>query len=183
MGSWWTKTSQNDGNRRINRTFQSSKLNRFRDESSGFGKKPKLGMRSYTSSKLLYRRINMQNAFHQGKMGAQLNWLGPLSSVVVNPWWRRLAIVQVIIILSSDLVLINVLSVTLEIRSRMLLKRMFKSSNNHVLANPCQPVISSESKFPSRINMGVLKLASLKKSQMKIFCLEVLSFSGHNKNW
>ena len=84
MGSWWTKTSQSDGNRRINRTFQSGKLNRFRDEGSGFGKKPKLGMRSYTSPKLLYR-INKQNAFHQGKMGAQLNWLGPLSCVVVSP--------------------------------------------------------------------------------------------------
>ena len=60
-------------------------------------------------------------------MGAQLNWVETLSGVVVNPWWGRLKILQVIIILPSDLVLIKVLSVTLEIRPRMLLKRMFKS--------------------------------------------------------
>ena len=78
---------QNNGNRRVNRKFPSGKLNRFRYGGSVFRKNPKLG--SYGSSKPnfrgLYRRNNMQNAFHQGKMGAQLNWLAPLSCVVVNP--------------------------------------------------------------------------------------------------
>ena len=69
------------------RKFRSGKLNRFRYGGSVFNKNPKLG--SYRSSKPnfrgLYRRNNMQNAFHQGKPGAQLNWLAPLSCVVVNP--------------------------------------------------------------------------------------------------
>ena len=38
------------------------------------------------------------------------------------------------------------LSVTLEIRPRMLLKGMFKSFS-HVLSNPCEPVISSDFKM------------------------------------
>ena len=83
----WSTDVQNNGNRRINRKFRSGKLNRFRYGGSVFSKNPKLG--SYGSSKPnfrgLYRRNNMQNAFHQGKMGAQLNWLAPLSCVVVNP--------------------------------------------------------------------------------------------------
>ena len=78
---------QNNGNRRINRKFRSGKLNRFRYGGSVFSKKHKLA--SYGSSKSnfrgLYRRKNMQNAFHQRKIGAQLNWLAPLSCVVVNP--------------------------------------------------------------------------------------------------
>ena len=67
--------------------FDRGKLNRFRYGGSVFSKNPKLG--SYGSSKPnfrgLYRKNNMKNAFHQGKMGAQLNWLAPLSCVVVNP--------------------------------------------------------------------------------------------------
>ena len=78
---------QNNGNHRINRKFRWGKLNRFRYGGSFFSKKHKLG--SYGSSKLnfrgLSRKNNMKNAFHQGKMGAQLNWLAPLSCVVVNP--------------------------------------------------------------------------------------------------
>ena len=85
--SVWSTDFQNNGNRRINRKFRSSKLNRFHYGGSVFSKNPKLG--SYESSKPnfrgLYRRNNMQNAFHQGKIGAQLNWLAPLRSVVVNP--------------------------------------------------------------------------------------------------
>ena len=83
----WSTDFQNNGNRRINRKFRSSKLNRFRYGGSIFRKNPKLG--SYGSSKPnfsgLYRKNSMKNAFHQGKMGAQLNWLAPLSCVVVNP--------------------------------------------------------------------------------------------------
>ena len=67
--------------------FDFGKLNHFRYGGSVFSKNPKFG--SYGSSKAnfrgLYRRNNMQNAFHQGKIGAQLNWLAPLSCVVVNP--------------------------------------------------------------------------------------------------
>ena len=79
---------------------------------------------------------------------------------------------------SSDLVLINVLSVTLEIRPRMLLKRMFKS-----LVMFCLIPVSLVSrqtlkclnlKLPSHVKMRVLKLASLKISLMKLFCLELL---------
>ena len=83
----WTTDSQNNANRRIYGKFRSGKVNRFRYGGSVFSKNPKLG--SYRSSKpnfrSLYRRNNMQNAFHQGKPGAQLNWLAPLSCVVVNP--------------------------------------------------------------------------------------------------
>ena len=83
----WTTDFQNNGNRRINqRKFRSGKLHRFRYRGSFFSKNPKLG--SYRSSKPnfrgLYQRNNMQNAFHQGKSGAQLNWLAPLLCVVVN---------------------------------------------------------------------------------------------------
>ena len=83
----WSTDFQNNGNHRINRKFRTGKLNRFRYGGSVFSRNPKLG--SYGSSKPnfrgLYRRNNMQNAFHQGKIGAQLNWLAPLRSVVVNP--------------------------------------------------------------------------------------------------
>ena len=83
----WSTDFQNNGNSRINRKFRSGKLNRFRGGGSVFRKNPQLG--SYGSSKPnfrgLYRRNNMENAFHQGKIGAQLNWLAPLSCVVVNP--------------------------------------------------------------------------------------------------
>ena len=83
----WSTDFQNNGNRRINRKFRSSKLNHFHYGGSVFSKNPKLG--SYESSKPnfrgLYRRNNMQNAFHQGKIGAQLNWLAPLLCVVANP--------------------------------------------------------------------------------------------------
>ena len=82
-------------------------------------------------------------------------------------------------ILPSDLVLINVLSVTLEIRLRMLLKRMFKSL---VMFCPIPVSLLSRQtlkcvtlKLPSHVNMGVLKKASVKTSLMKILCLELLS--------
>ena len=82
----WSTDFQHNGNR-INRKFRSGKLNFFRYGGSGFSKNPKLG--SYGSLKPnfrgLYRKNNMPTAFHQGKMGAQLNWLTPLSCVVVNP--------------------------------------------------------------------------------------------------
>ena len=83
----WSTDVQNNGNRRINRKFRSGKLNRFRYGGSVFRKNPKLG--SYESSRPNfrgpYRRKNIKNAFHKRKMGAQLNWLAPLSCVVVNP--------------------------------------------------------------------------------------------------
>ena len=83
----WSTDVQNNGNRRINRKFRSGKLNRFRYGGSVFSRNPKLG--SYGSSKPnfrgLYRGNNMQKAFHQGKIGAQLNWLAPLLCVVANP--------------------------------------------------------------------------------------------------
>ena len=83
----WSTDFQNNGNRRIDRKFRSGKLNCFRYGGSVFSKNPKLG--SYGSSKPnfrgLYQRNNMKNAFHQGKIDAQLNWLAPLSCVVVNP--------------------------------------------------------------------------------------------------
>ena len=83
----WSTDVQNNGNRRINRKFRSGKVNRFRYGGSVFSRNPKLG--SYGSSKPnfrgLYRGNNMQNAFHQGKIGAQLNCLAPLLRVVVNP--------------------------------------------------------------------------------------------------
>ena len=83
----WSTDFQNNGNRRINRKFRSGKLNRFHYGGSVFSKNPKFG--SYGSSKPnfrgLYRRNNMQNAFHQRKIGAQLNWLAALSCVEVNP--------------------------------------------------------------------------------------------------
>ena len=85
--NFWSTVFQNNGNRRIIRKFRSGKLNRSRCGGSVFRKNPKLG--SYGSSKPnfrgLYRKNNKKNAFHQGKMGAQLNWLAPLSCVVVNP--------------------------------------------------------------------------------------------------
>ena len=83
----WSTDVQNNGNRRINRKFRSGKVNRFRYGGSVFSRNPKLG--SYGSSKPnfrgLYRGNNRQNAFHQGKIGAQLNCLAPLLRVVVNP--------------------------------------------------------------------------------------------------
>ena len=83
----WSTDFQNNGNSRINRKFRSGKVNRFRYGGSVFSRNPKLG--SYGSSKPnfrgLYRGNNMQNAFHQRKIGAQLNCLAPPLRVVVNP--------------------------------------------------------------------------------------------------
>ena len=94
-----------------------------------FSKKSKLGR--FRISKPNFRRLsrenNMLTAFQQGEISTQLDWLAPLSCVVVNPCWERLKILQVIVILQWDLVLINLLSVTLEMRTKMLLKEMFKS--------------------------------------------------------
>ena len=75
--------------------------------------------------------------------------------------------------------LINVLSVTLELRPKLLLKRTFKS-----LAMLClipvslllrQSLKCLNLKSPSHVNMGVLKIANLKMSLMKIYCLKLLS--------
>ena len=83
----WSTDVQNNGNRRINRKFRSGKVKSFRYGGSVFSRNPKLG--SYGSSKPnfrgLYRGNNMQNAFHQRKIGAQLNCLAPLLRVVMNP--------------------------------------------------------------------------------------------------
>ena len=49
------------------------------------------------------------------------DFIDALSCVVVNSWWGRFKILQVLIILPSHLVLINVLSVSLEIRPRTML--------------------------------------------------------------
>ena len=83
----WTETSQNnEKHRRVNRKFRSCN---FPVHCGGtvFSKKPKLGRyRNFKPNlKPLHRRNNTQNVFNQGKIGAQLNWLAPLSCVVVNP--------------------------------------------------------------------------------------------------
>ena len=83
----WTETSQNnEKHRRVNRKFRSCN---FPVHCGGtvFGKKPKLGRyRNFKPNfKHLDRRNNTQNVFNQGKIGARLNWLAPLSCVVVNP--------------------------------------------------------------------------------------------------
>ena len=83
----WTETSQNNEKyRRVNRKFRSCN---FPVHCGGtvFGKKPKLGRyRNFKPYfKRLHRRNNTQNVFNQGKIGARLNWLAPLSCVVVNP--------------------------------------------------------------------------------------------------
>ena len=83
----WTETSQNnEKHRRVNRKFRSCN---FPVHCGGtvFGKKPKLGRyRNFKPNfKRLHRRNNTQNVFNQGKIGARLNWLAPLSCVVVNP--------------------------------------------------------------------------------------------------
>ena len=83
----WTETSQNnEKHRRVNRKFRSCN---FPVHCGGtvFGKKPKLGRyRNFKPNfKRLHQRNNRQNAFNQGKNGARLNWLAPLSCVVVNP--------------------------------------------------------------------------------------------------
>ena len=83
----WTETSQNnEKHRRVNRKFRSCN---FPVHCGGtvFSKKPKLGRyRNFKANfKRLHRRNNTQNVFNQGKIGARLNWLAPLSCVVVNP--------------------------------------------------------------------------------------------------
>ena len=83
----WTETSQNnEKHRRVNRKFRSCN---FPVHCGGtvFSKKPKLGRyRNFKPNfKRLHRRNNTQNVFNQGKIGARLNWLAPLSCVVVNP--------------------------------------------------------------------------------------------------
>ena len=83
-----------------------------------------------------------------------------------EPVMGCLIVLQVITILPSDLVMIKVLSVTLEIRPKVFLKRMFKN-----LVMFCQFPVSLLSrlslkclnlKLPSHVNTGVLKKASLK---------------------
>ena len=85
----------------------------------------------------------------------------------------------VITILPSDLVLINVLSVTMEIQPKVLPKRMFKSLVMFCLIPVSllsrQTLKCLNLKLPSHIKMGALNKASLKTSIMKIFCLELVS--------
>ena len=83
----WTETSQNnEKHRRVNRKFGSCN---FPVHCGGtvVGKKPQLGR--YRKFKLNFKRLHRknyrQNVFNQGKIGARLNWLAPLSCVVVNP--------------------------------------------------------------------------------------------------
>lgn len=46
----------------------------------------------------------------------------------------------------------------------------------HSVSTPCVPVFSPVSKMlKPHVSMGVLRIASLKTSPMKIFCLEFLS--------
>ena len=75
--------------------------------------------------------------------------------------------------------LINVLSVTVEIRPKLLLKRIFKSLTSLCLIPVSlllrQSLKCLNLKFPSHVNMGVLKIANLKMSLMKIYCLKLLS--------
>ena len=98
--------------------------------------------------------------------------------MVVNPWWERLKILQVIITLSSDLILINVLSVPLEIRPKVLLKRTFKSLAMFCLVTVSlllrQSLKCLNHKFRSHVNKGVFKIAKPKMSLEKIFCLKLL---------
>ena len=111
----------------------------------------------------------------------QLNWQAPLPlmGALGNSTSNNHSSV------GSIVILVNVLSVTLEIRPRTLLKRVFKNLVMFYLISVS--LLSHHSlkclnlKFPSHVNMGVLKLATLEMFLMKIFCLELLSFSGHNK--
>ena len=79
-----------------------------------------------------------------------------------------------ITILPSDLVLINVLSVTMEIQPKVLPKRMFKSLVMFCLIPVSllsrQTLKCLNLKLPSHVNTVVLKT-----SLMKILCLELLS--------
>ena len=83
----WTESSQNnEKHRRVDRKFRSCN---FPVHCGGtiFSKKPKLGRyRNFKPNfKRLHRRNHTQNVFKQGKIGARLNWLAPLSCVVVSP--------------------------------------------------------------------------------------------------
>ena len=166
--------------------FNRVKLNRLRNGGSVFSKKPKLG------SVIEVRNPNLDSCIGEhyaecfspgnGRSSSQTCW---------RPcrWSGPLAILRVIIILPSDLVLVNVLSVTLEIRPRTLLKRVFKSLvmfyliSVSLLSHDQSLKCESSLKFPSHVNMGVLKLDSLEMSLMKIFCLKLLSFTGRDQIW
>lgn len=81
-------------------------------------------------------------------------------------WWGRLTILQVLIILPSDLVMGNI-------------QRMFKCLVIVYLL-PVSPFSRQclkcwNLKFSSHVSMGVLRIPSLKTSPMKIFCSEFLS--------
>ena len=86
----WSETSQNNEKHRygINRKVRSCNF-LVHGEGTIFSKKPKLGRyRNFKPDfKRLHRRNNTQNVFKRRKIGVQLNWLAPLSCVVVNPWW------------------------------------------------------------------------------------------------
>ena len=65
-------------------------------------------------------------------MGAQLDWLAPRTCVVVNSWWERLKILQVIVILQWNLVLIN--------SDKNVTKRNVQEFSD-VVSNPCEPIV------------------------------------------
>ena len=139
--------------------FNRVKLNRLRNGGSVFSKKPKLG------SVIEVRNPNLDSCIGEhyaecfspgnGRSNSQTCW---------RPcrWSGPLAILRVIIILPSDLVLVNVLSVTLEIRPRTLLKRVFKSLvmfyliSVSLLSHDQSLKCELSLKFPSHVNMGVL---------------------------
>ena len=160
--------------------FNRVKLDRLRNGGSIFSKKPKLG--SYRSSKPNFRLLYWRTLCRMLSPGNERS----SSQTCWRPcrWSGPLAILRVIIILPSDLlVLVNVLSVTLEIRPRTLLKSVFKSLvmfyliSVSLLSHDQSLKCELSLKFLSHVNMGVLKLASL---EMKIFCLELQSTPGNS---
>ena len=66
--------------------------------------------------------------------------------------------------------LINVLSVTLELRPKLAMLCLIPVSLLLRQSLKCLNL-----KFPSHVNMGVLKIANLQISLMKIYCLKLLS--------
>ena len=168
--------------------FNLVKLNRLRNGGSVFSNKPKLG--SYRSSKpnleACIGETISRMLFTREWALMQLNWVKlagplPLMGALGNSTSNNHSSVGS----SSDKCAFS--------NSRNSAKDVTEKSVqefSHVLSKLCEPVISwPESKmfkpqlFPSHVNMGVLKLASLEMSLMKIFCLELYSFSGHNKIW
>ena len=177
-------------------TFNRIKLNRLRNGGSFFSKKPKLG--SYRSSKpnfrLLYRRTLCRMLFTKEWALKQSNLLAPLPLIgaLGNSTSNNHSSVGSS---SGKCAFSNSFSnsrnskkkKTLEIRPRTLLKGVFKSLvmfyliSVSLLSHDQSLKCELSLKFPSHVNMGVLKLASLEMSLMKIFCLELLSFTDRDQ--